>query len=78
MSVTIDDARAIVAPLPRSGSAPRTLGQVSRVDLLSIVWGTEYDGGSNVVDVVVRTLRRKLGTSASRVETVRGVGYRLR
>jgi hypothetical protein len=51
---------------------------VSRVDLLSIVWGTEYNGGSNVVDVVVRTLRRKLGTSASRIETVRGVGYRLR
>jgi DNA-binding response OmpR family regulator len=42
------------------------------------VWGTEYNGGSNVVDVVVGTLRRKLGTSASRIETVRGVGYRLR
>ena len=51
---------------------------VSRVDLLSIVWGTEYNGGSNIVNVVVRTLRRKLGTSASRIETVRGVGYRLR
>jgi hypothetical protein len=51
---------------------------VSRVDLLSIVWGTPYTGGSNVVDVVVRTLRRKLGTSAGRIETVRGVGYRLR
>jgi hypothetical protein len=51
---------------------------VGRGDLLSIVWGTEYRGGSNVVDVVVRTLRRKLGTSAARIETVRGVGYRLR
>ena len=53
-------------------------GQERSVDLLSIVWGTEYNGGSNVVDVVVRTLRRKLGTSASRIETVRGIGYRLR
>jgi hypothetical protein len=51
---------------------------VSRADLLAIVWGTEYAGGSNVVDVVVRALRRKLGASAGRIETVRGVGYRLR
>ncbi|HEY6887617.1 MAG TPA: winged helix-turn-helix domain-containing protein, partial [Solirubrobacter sp.] len=51
---------------------------VSRVDLLATVWGTDYTGGSNVVDVVVRALRRKLDASAGRIETVRGVGYRLR
>ncbi|MBA1146612.1 winged helix-turn-helix domain-containing protein [Ectothiorhodospiraceae bacterium WFHF3C12] len=51
---------------------------VSRSDLLRDVWGTTYEGGSNVVDAVVRTLRRKLGDQADRVETVTGVGYRLR
>lgn len=51
---------------------------VTRAELLDRVWGCGYDGGSNVVDVVIRTLRRKLGVHASRVETVRGVGYRFR
>ncbi len=51
---------------------------VSRVDLIGSAWGTSYTGGSNVVDVVVRGLRRKLGDHAARIETVRGVGYRLR
>jgi hypothetical protein len=51
---------------------------VSRQELLREVWGTDYAGGSNVVDAVVRSLRRKLGNAASVVETVRGSGYRLR
>ena len=51
---------------------------VSRADLLRDVWGTAYDGGSNTVDVVVRNLRKKLGPIADRLQTVRGVGYRLR
>lgn len=51
---------------------------VSRTELLRDVWGTTYEGGSNVVDAVVRTLRRKLGDQSDRVETVTGVGYRLR
>lgn len=51
---------------------------VSRSELLRDVWGTRYEGGSNVVDAVVRTLRRKLGKAAGQVETVSGVGYRLR
>lgn len=49
---------------------------VSRAELIEQVWGTSYLGGSNVVDAVVRTLRRKLGDDAELVETVRGVGYR--
>jgi hypothetical protein len=51
---------------------------VSRAELLREVWGTEYTGGSNVVDAVVRTLRQKLGDAAFVVETIRGSGYRLR
>lgn len=54
----------------------RNPGQVlSREQLLSRVWGYDFDPGSNVVDVYVRYLRNKLG--ADRFETVRGVGYRL-
>jgi len=48
---------------------------LSREQLLSRVWGYDFDPGSNVVDVYVRYLRNKLG--ASRLVTVRGVGYRL-
>lgn len=54
----------------------RNPGQVlSREQILSRVWGYDFDPGSNVVDVYVRYLRRKLG--AERLETVRGMGYRL-
>lgn len=51
---------------------------VSRPELLREVWGTEFTGGSNVVDAVVRSVRHKLGPAAMVVETVRGSGYRLR
>jgi DNA-binding response OmpR family regulator len=51
-------------------------GQVlSREQLLDRVWGLAYDPGSNVVDVYVGYLRRKLG--AELIQTVRGMGYRL-
>ena len=54
----------------------RHAGQVlSREQLLSHVWGYDYDPGSNVVDVYVGYLRKKLGSSS--IETVRGMGYRL-
>jgi len=50
-------------------------GQVlSREQLLSHVWGYDFDPGSNVVDVYVRRLRAKLGPDA--ITTIRGVGYR--
>ncbi|MDO5051430.1 MAG: response regulator transcription factor [Pseudoclavibacter sp.] len=49
---------------------------LTREQLLSRVWGYDFDPNSNVVDVYIRYLRRKLG--AERIETVRGVGYRLR
>jgi two-component system copper resistance phosphate regulon response regulator CusR len=54
----------------------RHAGQVlSREQLLSHVWGYDYDPGSNVVDVYVGYLRKKLGSDS--IETVRGMGYRL-
>ncbi|WP_020574858.1 response regulator transcription factor [Actinopolymorpha alba] len=48
---------------------------LSREWLLAQVWGYDFDPGSNVVDVYVRYLRRKIGSR--RIETVRGHGYRL-
>jgi DNA-binding response OmpR family regulator len=51
-------------------------GQVlAREQLLSHVWGYDYDPGSNIVDVYVGYLRKKLGND--RITTVRGMGYRL-
>jgi DNA-binding response OmpR family regulator len=49
---------------------------VSRARLLSEVWGYSFDPGSNVVDVCIRRLRKKLAP-ASPIETVRHAGYRL-
>jgi DNA-binding response OmpR family regulator len=49
---------------------------LTREQLLSHVWGFDFDPGSNVVDVYVRYLRRKIG--AERIETVRGSGYRMK
>jgi len=47
---------------------------LSREQLLSRVWGYDFDPGSNVVDVYVGYLRRKLGKE--RIENVRAMGYR--
>lgn len=55
----------------------RHAGQVlSKAQLLDQVWGYDFDGGSNVVEVYIRHLRNKIG--ADRIETVRHAGYRLR
>jgi len=51
---------------------------VSRDALIHDVWGLRYDVGSNVVDAVVASLRRKLGPLAGAIETVRGYGYAYR
>ncbi|MGD9796334.1 MAG: response regulator transcription factor [Acidimicrobiia bacterium] len=57
----------------------RTGEVVRRSDLLEAVWDANYDGLSNVVDVHVANLRRKLSLpgSSDPIETVRGVGYRI-
>jgi DNA-binding response OmpR family regulator len=49
---------------------------LARDELLRTVWQIDFDPGSNVVDVYVRAIRRKLGGDV--IETVRGRGYRLR
>ncbi|WBU37804.1 response regulator transcription factor [Homoserinibacter sp. YIM 151385] len=48
---------------------------LSREQLLSRVWALDFDPASNVVEVYVRYLRRKIGSE--RIATVRGMGYRL-
>jgi two-component system, OmpR family, response regulator len=51
---------------------------LTRVSLIEHVWDFAYDGGSNVVDVYIGYLRKKLGAEGDRLETIRGVGYRLK
>jgi DNA-binding response OmpR family regulator len=79
--LVVDERRIPLTPLEftvmqylmdREGQA------VSRSALLDDVWHDSYQGGSNVVDVVVRALRIKLGARASAIETVSRLGYRYR
>ena len=49
---------------------------VARASLMCDVWGYQYTGGSNVIEALVRSIRRKLGVRAAIIETIRGVGYR--
>lgn len=50
---------------------------MTRDALLEDIWGYDFDGETRTVDVHVRTLRQKLGDYGDRIETVRGVGYRM-
>lgn len=50
---------------------------LTRDNLLTEIWGYDFDGETRTVDVHVRTLRQKLGEYGDRIETVRGVGYRI-
>ena len=51
---------------------------LDRDSILNTVWGYSFDGENRTVDVHIRHLREKLGTEGSRIETVKGVGYRFR
>lgn len=50
----------------------------SRDKLLNDIWGYEFSGETRTVDVHIRTLRQKLGTAGDFIETIRGVGYRMK
>lgn len=57
----------------------RNRGRVfTRQQLLERVWGVDYYGGSRTVDIHVRRLRMKLASGARPLETVRGVGYKMK
>ena len=49
----------------------------TRDEILTNVWGYDFDGESRTVDVHVRTLRSKLGSAGNLIETVRGIGYKI-
>ena len=51
---------------------------MSRDKLLEKVWGYDYEGETRTVDVHIRSLRQKLGEAGSIIETIRGVGYKIR
>ena len=63
----------LLEDLMRHAGAVRT-----REQLLNAVWGYSFEGYARTVDTHVRRLRAKLGDEAAALETVRGVGYRLR
>jgi two-component system alkaline phosphatase synthesis response regulator PhoP len=50
---------------------------LTRDQLLTDIWGIDYDGETRTLDVHIRTLRQKLGSCGELIETVRGVGYRM-
>ncbi|MFR4439486.1 MAG: response regulator transcription factor [Hungatella sp.] len=50
---------------------------LTRDQLLSKVWGYDFDGETRTVDVHIRTLRQKLGIGGNYIETIRGVGYKM-
>ena len=79
--LVIDDARVHLTRLEfavfrylreREGKA------VAREALIRDVWGHKYDVGSNVVDAVIKSLRKKLGHRSDLIETVAGHGYKLK
>lgn len=87
--VTLDpDSRDVVVASARIALSPRERallelllrrqGQVvSRADILRDVFGYDFDPGTNVIEVHIAHLRRKLAHASTRIETVRGMGYLL-
>lgn len=49
---------------------------LSREQLMSLVWEFEYSGETRTVDIHINTLRKKIGDDGTRIQTVRGVGYK--
>ena len=91
--VTVDNqetaaprGRSMLHPFRRSATEFRLLAELirnlgkvlTRDQLLDKVWGYQFDGYARTVDTHIRRLRQKIGPYAEWIETVRGVGYRLR
>jgi hypothetical protein len=78
--VVVEGMRTLLTPLECGvlGSLMKAEGALLRRDqIMNEVWGEkQYAAGSNVLDVVVLSLRKKLGAQARAVGTVRGLGYR--
>lgn len=71
VSLTLKEFQLLQLLLAHAGSV------VGREQLLNEIWGYDYDGETRTVDVHVGTLRQKLGSCGSYIETVRGVGYKI-
>lgn len=71
VTLTLKEFQLLCLLLERKGTV------FTRDQLLNTIWGYEFDGASRTVDVHIRTLRQKLGTSGSCIETVRGIGYKI-
>ncbi len=79
-AVTVAGKRVRVSPTERSlleCMLRRQGSEVTRREILAEVFGYDFDPGTNVIDVHVAHLRRKLAGATVAIETVRGVGYRL-
>lgn len=71
VALTLKEFQLLRLLLERQGTV------LTRDQLLSTVWGYDFDGASRTVDVHIRTLRQKLGEAGSYVQTVRGIGYKI-
>ena len=81
LAVLVIDTRVLLSPREHAllGYFLRRKGEVlGRADILLQVFGYHFEPGTNLVNVHVANLRRKLGSRAVCIETVRGIGYRLR
>ena len=71
VTLTLKEFQLLCLLLRRRGTV------FTRDQLLSTIWGYDFDGASRTVDVHIRTLRQKLGASGECIETVRGLGYKI-
>jgi DNA-binding response OmpR family regulator len=81
LAVMLGDERIVLSPREHVllGFFLRRQGEpLSRNEILLHVFGYGFEPGTNLVNVHIANLRRKLGTRAVVIETVRGIGYRLR
>ena len=71
VTLTLKEFQLLVLLLEHPGAV------FTRDQLLSAIWGYDFDGASRTVDVHIRTLRQKLGEAGNLIQTVRGMGYKI-